>query len=215
MHERHVALRGDRDAQPPAPDDERVLLDHARAMPPRETCSATSSFSPSRARREEHDVGAGALAHRVDERIVGVEHGVPLALRRPRGSRSSRRRAARPCGCRAGRGGRRDTLSTTPTSHSSKPSPARRMPPRAVSSTATSTVGFERMMFAANGPGHVALHHQAVLQVDAVGRREADGLPGVPEQVRDEPRRRRLAVRARHGDHRDRRLGARADTACR
>ena len=44
------------------------------------------------------------------------------------------------------------TLSTTPTSQSSKPSPARRMPPRAVSSTATSTVGFERMMLAEKGP---------------------------------------------------------------
>ena len=54
------------------------------AIPPREMWSATQLVLAVLARREEHDVRARPLAHRVDERIVGVQHGVSLALRHGR-----------------------------------------------------------------------------------------------------------------------------------
>ena len=69
--ERHVVLGGDRDAQPSTPDHEDALLHHGGDPAARHVIGDDVVLSIL-ARREQHDVGAGALAHRIHERVVGV-----------------------------------------------------------------------------------------------------------------------------------------------
>ena len=174
-------------------------------MPLRERCCSNSGLSPSRLRREEHDVAGRLVPHRVDERIVGVEHRVAFALH-DRGDHALHVRELLD-----GVDAAQSEVVGGDVEHdadvaSSKPSPARRMPPRAVSSTATSTVGFERMMLAENGP----------VMSPSITSRLPRYTPSVvvkpttfslyAEKMRDQPRRRRLAVRAGDGDDRDRRF---------
>ena len=63
--------------------------------------------------------------------------------------------------------------------------------------------------------GAVALHDLLAADVDALGRREAHVVAGVAGDVREQARRRRLAVRAGDRDDRDARRSFPADRACR
>ena len=85
------------------------------------------------------------------------------------------------------------------------------MPPRATSKTAVSTVGFWSTIWADFGPAHVALLDEPPVDDDAVRRGHPDPPAHELEDVGDHPDRRRLAVRAGHGEDRDPRGRARRE----
>ena len=96
-------------------------------------------------------------------------------------------------------------LVTTETSLTAVPTPRSRIPPRAVSVTATCTRGSSSTRAAPPGPGPVAGLHLLAVDEDAVGGRPAGRPAAGLDQVRDQPGGRGLAVGAGHRDHRDRR----------
>ena len=81
--------------------------------------------------------------------------------------------------------------------------PRRRMPPRAVSVTASWTPGWASTLPGAARAGEVAVLDQLAVEVDAVGARPADVQPGGAADVRDHPRGGGLAVGAGDRDDRD------------
>ena len=106
-----------------------------------------------RAVHAEEDHLAGAVfGHFNGERVVGVEHAVAVCGDALDDHALDAGQASRGFRCLPGRGDREAILSTTPTMHLSKARPERRMPPRAVSSTATSTRGCCRTASALRGP---------------------------------------------------------------
>ena len=75
------------------------------------------------------------------------------------------------------------TFSTAPTSQTSKPRPSRRMPPRAVSSTAASTLGLRSTIRALLGPLASAAPDQVVVQIDARRGGHADVQAGCARRI--------------------------------
>ena len=92
---------------------------------------------------------------------------------------------------------------TTETSLRVRPMPLSRMPPRAVSVTASSTSSCASTRPAPLGPGVVARLDELAVDVDAVGVRPADEPAVGAGDVGDHPRGRGLAVGAGDGDDRD------------
>ena len=92
---------------------------------------------------------------------------------------------------------------TTATSQRSKPKPARKMPPRAVSSTAASTFGFISTGLRTQRSAAVAGLDATLVDEDAVGARHAHFVAERPHDVSDEPRGRCLAIHASHGHDRN------------
>ena len=95
------------------------------------------------------------------------------------------------------------TLVTTETSLRVRPMPLSRMPPRAVSVTASSHLLVGEHPAGAARAGVVAGLDQLAVDEDAVGARPADVQARRASDVRDHPRRRGLAVGAGDRDHRD------------
>ena len=102
------------------------------------------------------------------------------------------------------------TFSTAPTSQRSKPSPSRKMPPRAVSSTAASTRRVFEHHPRAPRAGHIATHIQLAVDINAVGGGQADALAVQLQDMRDHARGGGFAVGAGDGDDRDTRMACRA-----
>ena len=95
-----------------------------------------------------------------------------------------------------------DTLVTTETSLRVSPMPLSRMPPRAVSVTASCDLRVREHPAGARRARVVPGLDQLAVDVDAVGVRPADQPAVGAGDVRDHPRRRGLAVGAGHRDHR-------------
>ena len=93
--------------------------------------------------------------------------------------------------------------------------PARSRPPRAVSSTATSTVRVAQHHPGGHRAGHVARHGALAVDVDAVGVRQADVVAGQLLDVRQHARGGGLAVGAGDRGDRDPARACPAGTACR
>ena len=141
------------------------------------------------------------VGHRGDKRIGGVEHGNAVG-----GTDSTSVRLTGPVLQRVDAAQAEmialPMLVTTATWQRSKPSPSRRMPPRAVSSTAASTRGLSADRRALRGRCSRASRCGA-RRCRCRPCSHADRLAGGAEDVGDEPGGRRLAVDAGDGDERD------------
>ena len=157
----------------------------------------------SRGRGVEPRPGPGHRSHRPDQRIIGVQHGPPVRLGDPDDDRLGLGElldgvhAQQPQVIGADVRHHRDVVAPR------FPTPRSRMPPRAVSVTATCTARVLEHPRGAARTGPVAALHLFAVDVDAVRRRPARGAAAGLDQMRDQPGRGGLAVGPGHRDDRD------------